>query len=81
MQKKLKNAGIQVIHDLPGVGENLQDHLEFNFQYRCKQPITLNGQISLLKKLKIGIEWIITKRVLGHPIILRHAVLSGQRLE
>ncbi|GIR40709.1 MAG: hypothetical protein CM15mP51_14890 [Porticoccaceae bacterium] len=36
-RKKLKNAGIQVIHDLPGVGENLQDHLEFNFQYRCKK--------------------------------------------
>jgi len=64
-RKKLKNAGIQVIHDLPGVGENLQDHLEFNFQYRCKQPITLNSQISLLKKLKIGIEWIITKKGLG----------------
>jgi choline dehydrogenase len=64
-RKKLNNAGIQVIHDLPGVGENLQDHLEFNFQYRCKQPITLNGQISLLKKLKIGIEWIITKKGLG----------------
>ena len=64
-RKKLKNTGIQVIHDLPGVGENLQDHLEFNFQYRCKQPITLNGQINLLKKLKIGIEWIITKKGLG----------------
>ena len=64
-RKKLKNTGIQVVHDLPGVGENLQDHLEFNFQYRCKQPITLNGQISLLKKLKIGIEWIITKKGLG----------------
>ena len=64
-RKKLKNTGIQVIHDLPGVGENLQDHLEFNFQYRCKQPITLNGQITLLKKLKIGIEWMITKKGLG----------------
>ncbi len=64
-RKKLKNAGIQVIHDLPGVGENLQDHLEFNFQYQCKQPITLNSQISPLKKLKIGIEWIITKKGLG----------------
>ena len=64
-RKKLKNTGIQVIHDLPGVGENLQDHLEFNFQYRCKQPITLNGQINLLKKLKIGIEWMITKKGLG----------------
>ena len=64
-RKKLKNAGIHVIHDLPGVGENLQDHLEFNFQYQCKKPITLNSQFSLLKKLKIGIEWIITKKGLG----------------
>ena len=47
------------------MGENLQDHLEFNFQYQCKQPITLNSQISLLKKLKIGIEWIITNKGLG----------------
>ena len=64
-RKKLKNAGIQLVHDLPGVGDNLQDHLEFNFQYQCKQPITLNSQISPLKKLKIGIEWIITKKGLG----------------
>ena len=43
----------------------MQDHLEFNFQYQCKQPITLNSQISLFKKMKIGIEWIITKKGLG----------------
>jgi choline dehydrogenase len=61
----LKKAGIDVIHDLPGVGENLQDHLEFNFQYRCKQPITLNSQLGLLKKAMIGIQWILFKTGLG----------------
>ena len=39
----LANHGIPVAHDLPGVGENLQDHLEVYFQYRCREPITLNG--------------------------------------
>ena len=61
----LSKAGINIIHDLPGVGENLQDHLEFNFQYRCKQPITLNGQLGLFKKAMIGIEWILFKTGLG----------------
>ena len=33
--------GIDVVHELPGVGENLQDHLEFYFQVACREPITL----------------------------------------
>jgi choline dehydrogenase len=50
---------------LPGVGENLQDHLEFYFQFRCKQPITLNGQLNLWNKFLIGTRWILTKKGLG----------------
>ncbi len=61
----LKTAGIEVKHDLPGVGENLQDHLEFYFQFRCKQPITLNGQLNLWNKFLIGARWILTKKGLG----------------
>jgi choline dehydrogenase len=61
----LKTAGIEVRHDLPGVGENLQDHLEFYFQFRCKQPITLNGQLNLWNKFLIGTRWILTKKGLG----------------
>ena len=61
----LAQAGIEVIKELPGVGENLQDHLEFNFQYRCKQPITLNGELSLFKKALIGARWLLTKTGLG----------------
>jgi choline dehydrogenase len=61
----LKTAGIEVKHDLPGVGENLQDHLEFYFQFRCKQPITLNGQLNLWNKFLIGTRWILTKKGLG----------------
>jgi len=39
----LQQAGINVVRDLPGVGENLQDHLEVYFQYRCTQPIYDGG--------------------------------------
>lgn len=61
----LKQAGIEVMHDLPGVGENLQDHLEFYFQFRCKQPITLNGKLDLWNKFLIGSRWFFTKTGLG----------------
>ena len=62
---KLTDIGIDVVHDLPGVGENLQDHLEFNFQYRCKQPITLNSELGLFKKALIGAQWLLFKTGLG----------------
>lgn len=61
----LQDAGIEVLHDLPGVGENLQDHLEFNFQYRCKQPISLNNQLGLFNKALIGARWLLFKTGLG----------------
>ena len=61
----LKNAGIEVNHDLPGVGENLQDHLEFYFQFRCKQPITLNSKLGLWSKFLIGARWQFFKSGLG----------------
>jgi len=53
------------MHELPGVGENLQDHLEFNFQYNCKQPISLNGSLGLFSKALIGLRWILFKTGLG----------------
>ncbi|TDF35109.1 choline dehydrogenase [Alteromonadaceae bacterium M269] len=61
----LTKAGIECAHELPGVGENLQDHLEFYFQFKCLQPITLNGKLDWWSKLKIGVKWILTKEGLG----------------
>ena len=61
----LQQAGIEVLHDLPGVGENLQDHLEFYFQFRCTQPITLNAELNPWRKFLIGTRWILTKSGLG----------------
>ena len=63
--KVLKDAGVAVVHDLPGVGENLQDHLEVYFQYYCKQPITLNSKLGLISKAMIGIRWLLFKDGLG----------------
>ena len=61
----LKEAGIEQHHELPGVGENLQDHLEFYFQFKCLKPISLNGKIDPLNKLLIGMRWILNKSGLG----------------
>jgi choline dehydrogenase len=61
----LRKAGIEVVHDLPGVGENLQDHSEIYIQYACKQPITLNGKMGPLSKLMIGLQWLLFKKGLG----------------
>jgi len=61
----LADAGIEVAHDLPGVGQNLQDHLEFYFQFKCKQPISLNGKLGVWDKFLIGTRWILTKKGLG----------------
>ncbi len=61
----LREAGIECRHELPGVGANLQDHLEFYFQFQCKQPITLNGKLDWFNKLIIGARWIFFKKGLG----------------
>lgn len=61
----LQAAGVPVLHDLPGVGENLQDHSEVYIQYACKQPITLNGKMGLFSRFLIGVEWVLFKRGLS----------------
>lgn len=64
-KKVLMDAGVKIQHELPGVGENLQDHLEVYFQYHCKKPITLNSKLNLLSKGLIGLRWILFKTGLG----------------
>jgi len=62
---ELREFGLPVVHDLPGVGENLQDHLEFYFQVACKEPITLYSSIKPLAKALIGARWLLRKDGLG----------------
>ena len=59
---ELQQLGIAPLHDLRGVGRNLQDHLELYVQFACKQPVTLHRYMSLLGKLKIGAKWLLTHR-------------------
>ena len=61
----LAEAGVNLHHALPGVGENLQDHIEVYYQFRCRQPITLNGKLDPLSRLRIGARWILFKDGLG----------------
>lgn len=54
----LKSMDIPVVHDLPGVGENLQDHLEMYLQYRCKKPVSLYPALKWHNQPAIGAEWL-----------------------
>jgi choline dehydrogenase len=55
----LQKFGVDVIHDSPGVGENLQDHLQVRLTFECTKPITTNDALnSLLGKTKLGMEWL-----------------------
>jgi len=58
----LRSHGIAPVVDLPGVGANLQDHLEVHLKYRCKTPgISKNVALKRHNILKAGIEWMLTK--------------------
>ena len=62
---ELREHGIAVLADRPGVGANLQDHLEFYFQMACTQPVTLFGQANLLGKAMVGAQWLLTRSGIG----------------
>lgn len=62
---ELRRHDIPVVQDLPGVGRNLQDHLELYIQHACTQPVTLYKALSPLAKLRIGVEWYLFHRGLG----------------
>ena len=58
----LTKFGIPVVRDLPGVGENLQDHLQMRLMYRCTKAITTNDDLaSLPRRIKIGLQWILSR--------------------
>ena len=55
----LKRFDIPVVHDLKGVGKNLQDHLDASIQYESSQPITLYSQAKPLNALKTGLQYML----------------------
>jgi choline dehydrogenase len=57
----LEEVGINVVHDLPGVGENMQDHLEVYVQHACTQPVSVWPSTRLHNKPWVGLQWIFGK--------------------
>jgi choline dehydrogenase len=63
--KHLAENGIKVVADRPGVGQNLQDHMELYIQQESLKPITLYSKMNLFSKAMIGAEWLFFKSGLG----------------
>jgi choline dehydrogenase len=61
----LARHGIPLVADRPGVGANLQDHMELYLQYASRQPITLYRYWNLWGKATIGVQWLVTGRGIG----------------
>ncbi|MGE0007409.1 MAG: choline dehydrogenase [Parvibaculaceae bacterium] len=61
----LASIGVAPLHELPGVGRNLQDHLEVYFQMESLQPVSLLPSLNLFSKGLIGLEWLLFKSGLG----------------
>jgi choline dehydrogenase len=59
----LGGLGIALVHDLPGVGQNLQDHYQTRMAYRCTQPITVNDIFrSTTQMAKVGLQFLLTRK-------------------
>jgi choline dehydrogenase len=61
----LRGHGVDVVHHLPGVGENLQDHLEVYIQYASKQPVSIAPGLRWRMRPKIAYDWLFHRRGLG----------------
>jgi choline dehydrogenase len=59
---ELEALGVPVVHDLPGVGEHLQDHLEVYIQYACTQPVSVAPYMKWRWRPLIGAEWLFLRK-------------------
>jgi choline dehydrogenase len=57
----LRGIGVDVVADLPGVGENLQDHLEVYIQHSATQPVSMAPYFKMQNRPKVGLEWLLRK--------------------
>jgi choline dehydrogenase len=60
--QELESLGVSVLADLPGVGENLQDHLEVYVQYACKKPVSMVPALKWWNKPWIGFQWLFMRQ-------------------
>ncbi|WP_248959776.1 choline dehydrogenase [Sphaerisporangium perillae] len=59
---ELSALGVEPVHDLPGVGENLQDHLEVYVQYGCKQPVSMQPAMKWRNRPWVGARWLFLRK-------------------
>jgi choline dehydrogenase len=64
-EEHLEQVGVPLVHHLPGVGENLQDHLEVYIQYASKQPVSIAPGLKWHKRPGIGYQWLFHRSGLG----------------
>lgn len=62
---ELEKLGIEVVENLPGVGKNLQDHLEVYVQHECLEPVSIYPALKPWNQAWIGFNWLFLKRGLG----------------
>jgi choline dehydrogenase-like flavoprotein len=79
----LKSAGVDVVHDLPGVGKNLHDHPDITILYEVKGARTYDGQDAFLPAMKNGLEFLLfgTGPVSGSPCQASAYVRSDPAIE
>ena len=70
----LQKAGVEVVADIPAVGENLQDHLEVYVQHACKQPVSMNPALKWWNKPWVGLQWLFAR---SGPAATNHFEAGG----
>jgi choline dehydrogenase len=75
----LKTAGVEVRHALAGVGANLQDHLDVIILHECRQAITAYSQQAGLKKLMVGLQYLVAKAGAGRQNFLESGAFLKSR--
>ncbi len=73
-EKHLQDLGLEVVHHLPGVGENLQDHLEVYVQYESKLPVSVSPALKWYNKPWVGLQWLLFKK---GPVATNHFEAGG----
>ena len=76
---ELRALGIDVVHDLPGVGENLQDHLEVYVQHSATQPVSMAPYFAMRNRPEVGLQWLLRKSGPGGDQPLRGRRLRAQQ--
>jgi choline dehydrogenase len=72
--KELEAVGVKPIHDLPGVGEHMQDHLEVYIQYACTKPVSVQPALKWYNKPWVGAQWLFLR---SGPAATNHFEAGG----